>query len=231
MMSEGPQGFAPTPDSMARFHAAAHLLASTFGLPAMEVRDIFGYASDLNIVFLPREFQPFGETFDDRFVFAGPSLGPRSAHSGFSVPATESGEKLLFISLGTVFNQWPEFFEMCFEAFARQPVKVIASVGQQMDIKSFKRVPDNFFLYPQVPQLEVLQKADVFITHAGMNGTMEAVCAGVPLIAIPQMIEQAATAKRIQELGIGIALTRETTTAATLREGFQKIIHDKSYRQ
>ena len=49
-----------------------------------------------------------------------------------------------------------------------------------------------------VPQLDILSQASVFITHAGMGGTGEAIYYGVPMIAIPQMEEQAITARGVQ---------------------------------
>lgn len=52
-----------------------------------------------------------------------------------------------------------------------------------------------------VPQLDILSQASVFITHAGMGGTGEAIYYGVPMIAIPQMEEQAITARQIESWG------------------------------
>ncbi|MDQ1624321.1 MAG: hypothetical protein QOH19_2739 [Actinomycetota bacterium] len=55
----------------------------------------------------------------------------------------------------------------------------------------------------------VLRHADVFLSHAGMNSTMEALCFGVPLVTFPLRPEQEATARRVEELGLGRRLAAE----------------------
>lgn len=59
------------------------------------------------------------------------------------------------------------------------------------------------YIYSFVPQIEVLQHADVFLTHCGMNSVNEAMALGVPMVAMPFINDQLSNAKRIVELGIG----------------------------
>jgi MGT family glycosyltransferase len=81
-----------------------------------------------------------------------------------------------------------------------------------------------------VPQLEVLPHVDVFVTHGGMNSTMESLSFGVPLVVVPQMKEQEMTARRVQELGLGLALESETLTAETLRATVEQVASDLDVR-
>src|SRR5262249_10273098 len=130
---------------------------------------------DRNIVFMPRAFHPFGDTFDERFLFVGPSIKERPAAGDFPLEELDRGTgPILFISLGTVFNNWPEFFDMCFEAFAGTPWRVVLSTGERVDAEVLARAPSNFLARRHVPQLEVLKRAKAFVTHGGMNSTMEA---------------------------------------------------------
>jgi UDP:flavonoid glycosyltransferase YjiC (YdhE family) len=71
----------------------------------------------LNLVFLPREFQVAGETFDERFRFVGPAIGPRAETSPWQPP--DPASRLLFVSLGTAFNERPDFFTRCIQAAGR----------------------------------------------------------------------------------------------------------------
>jgi hypothetical protein len=64
-----------------------------------------GAIAPLNLVFIPREFQPAGETFDSRFHFAGPAIEARTATS----PWTSPGSPLLFISLAHLAYRLPQF--------------------------------------------------------------------------------------------------------------------------
>jgi MGT family glycosyltransferase len=205
-------------------------LCTTYHLPLFDMRQFFMHAEALNIVFLPRAFQPAGETFDERFVFVGPSLLPRQDAADF--PFERLGNQpVLYISLGTVFNNRPDFFQLCFQAFGEQPWQVVLSHGRQIDRADLGLVPANFLLAPSVPQLEILQRASVFITHGGMNSTMEALYYGVPMVVLPQMMEQEMTARRIEELGLGVVLDQENLTAERMREALTRIQQDPMLTQ
>ncbi|MFI6764637.1 macrolide family glycosyltransferase [Streptomyces sp. NPDC050355] len=181
----------------------------------------------LNLVFIPREFQPAGDTFDDRFQFVGPSLGSRE-HAEPWTPADPEAP-VLFISLGTVFNDRPEFYRTCIEAFADGPYQVVMSVGD-LDTALLGDIPPNFDVRPRFPQPAVLRHAAAFVSHAGMNSTMESLYYGVGLITVPQMPEQAANAGRAQELGLGEQLDPATLTAETLRATVARVTSDGAVR-
>jgi MGT family glycosyltransferase len=194
---------------------------------------LMAIAEPLNIVFLPRIFQFSGETFDERFVFVGPSITTRNdaLEVAKELQLESSNEPLLLISLGTVFNNRVDFFQQCFQAFADQPFRVILAYGSRLDRNSLGPIPDNFQAYPYVPQLDVLQHAAAFLTHGGMNSTMEALYYGVPLVVIPQMAEQAMTAKRVTELHLGLDLEAEQVSVEALQAAANQVLSDASFKE
>ncbi|QGK69982.1 hypothetical protein GIY23_11020 [Allosaccharopolyspora coralli] len=157
--------------------------------------------ASLNLVFIPERFQIAAETFDHRFRFLGPAFGSRRRSESWQPAEAES--PLLYISLGTLFNDRPEFYRMCFEAFADSPWQVAISVGQSVAPSDLGEIPTNVEVRQYFPQLAVLERASVFLSHAGMNSTMESLYHGVPLVTVPQMPEQEANARRVEELGLG----------------------------
>ncbi|MBT2626148.1 UDP-glucosyltransferase [Bacillus sp. ISL-32] len=194
-------------------------------LPAVSFEQL-AIPEAFNIVFMPRSFQIKNETFDDRFCFIGPSLGKRSEQERLLLK--EKGDRpLMLISLGTAFNAWPEFYQMCMEAFGGAKWHVIMSVGKSIEPDSLGDIPDNFTVRQSVPQLDVLAEADAFISHGGMNSTMEAMNEGVPLVVIPQMHEQELTAQRVEELGLGIYLPKEEVSVPRLQQAIGNIFSDK----
>ncbi|MFE3590624.1 macrolide family glycosyltransferase [Streptomyces niveus] len=200
-------------------------LLPTFGLPA----DMGAFVTDvakLGIVFLPREFHYEGDTFDERFVFAGPSIGDRSTFQGSWQP--KSDRPVLLVSLGTAATGWPEFFSHALKAFSDSEWHVVMAVGDHIDPAELGELPANFEVSRHVPQLDVLQHARVFLTHAGMNSTMESLYHGVPMVAVPQMNEQRANALRVEELGLGRHLPREEADARTLRAAVDAVAADQS---
>jgi MGT family glycosyltransferase len=224
------QRFQLSPEKMAILNNTLAQLSATYGVPPCDMRSILMHTESLIIVFLPRAFQPGGETFDERYLFVGPSFQPhRDEHLDF--PFGQLGtQPILYISLGTVFNNQANFYSTCFTAFGDTAWQVVLSVGPYIDRAALHPIPGNFIVAPRMPQLEVLSRANLFISHGGMNSVMESLSYGMPLVVIPQISEQAVTARRVQELGLGIALDREMATAERLREAVAQIAHDPSFR-
>ncbi|MFI8091604.1 macrolide family glycosyltransferase [Streptomyces sp. NPDC086080] len=207
---------------------AAKKLAGTlprFGLPA-DPMGFLSHIEKLGIIFLPREFQYAGETFDERFVFTGPCLVERP-YQGTWQPAS-ADRPVVLISLGTSAGGWPEFFGAAIEAFGDSEWDVLITVGGHTDPADLGPLPANVEVRRYAPHLDVLRHARLFITHGGMNSTMESLYNGVPMVVVPQSNEQRANALRVQELGLGRVLAREDTTVQSLREAAAQVVGDAS---
>ncbi len=199
-----------------------------YGCRNMTVKEIFDGQGDLNLVMMQKRLVPNHESFDDRFVFTGVQIGKRTAFGSWKAP--DNGKPLLYSSLGTAFNNWPEYYPILFDAVRGLDINVFAALGW-IQPESLKDVPANVEVGQMVPQLDILSQASVFITHAGMGGTGEAIYYGVPMIAIPQMDEQAITARQIEKLGLGAAfLDKNSITSESLKAAIVKLLEDGSYR-
>src|SRR5205085_3396045 len=97
----------PQHPALAEFGAKLVEFRAGHGLPAPEAADFLGAAEDLNLVFVSEDFQPAADTFDSRYVFVGPGLAGPAAQGMWTPP--ESGDPVLLIALGTLFNERPDF--------------------------------------------------------------------------------------------------------------------------
>jgi UDP:flavonoid glycosyltransferase YjiC (YdhE family) len=79
-------------------------VCTSYGLPPMNLADASMYAEPLNLVFLPKAFQPAGDTFDERYLFVGPSTLPRRQATDVPLGHLSTTRPLLYISLGTRFT-------------------------------------------------------------------------------------------------------------------------------
>ncbi|HYO51949.1 macrolide family glycosyltransferase [Archangium sp.] len=201
------------------------------GLPRMSMGAAFEAVEDLNLIPVPRTYQPDAGLFDERFLFVGPSVLPRNDRGDFPLEQLD-GKPVLLISLGTTpMNQRPDFYAACFEAFRDTRWQVVMACGMGVAPATLGPTPSNILVRQRVPQLDVLQRARVFITHGGMNSTMEGLWHGVPLAVFPQFGDQPLNASRVSELGLGVSLTaHEALDPKVLRETIERLDTDPGYR-
>ena len=194
------------------------------GYPVKNILDII--ANDDNthtIVYTSTEFQPCSETFSDKYAFVGPLVRPAI------VKVEKKRDKLIYISMGTVNNDMMDLYKRCLSAFADTDYQVIMSVGNLVSIEEFGVLPENISVFTHVDQIAVLQQADVFVSHCGMNSVSESLYFGVPLIMLPQTAEQDSVAERVYQLGAGIKLDK--SDASSILGAINKIFADNTYRQ
>jgi MGT family glycosyltransferase len=194
------------------------------GYPVKSVLDIIGNDNETDtVVYTSPEFQPCSETFSGKYAFVGPSIRP------VEEPVEKQREKLVYISMGTVDNDKLALYRNCVEALKDQPYQVMMSVGGQVDVAELGQLPSHISACPRVDQMAVLQQADVFLTHCGMNSVSESLYFGVPLVMLPGTPEQGAVAARAEQLGAGLRL--EDTTPAGIVAALRKVLETPSYRE
>lgn len=157
------------------------------------------------IALFPREFQPEGDTFDERFVFAGPC--PRELRGTWAPP----GDTPVVLATTGV--------QACADAARGMPWHLVAK-GE------VHHPAPNVEVHEDVPQLAVLEHASVFITHGGLGGVMEALHHGVPMIVAPRMTDQRLNGQRVEELGLGVLL--DTVTEESVRSLVCQLMSDSA---
>jgi MGT family glycosyltransferase len=197
------------------------------GLPA--VPDFFANPGDLTLVYTSRLFQPGGDLLDDSFRFVGPSIAKRPHDAEFPFDHLDGGP-VIYVSLGTIFNERPDFFRNCIAAFGNSSYRVVLSVGNSLDLATLGDVPENVLVRRSVPQLELLERADLFFTHGGMNSVSESLWFGVPVIVFPQIGDQFFVSHRVEELGAGVTLTPDQIDPNTLRAQAERILANGTFR-
>ena len=190
------------------------------GYPVKNLLDILQNDNNTNtIVYTSKYFQPYSETFSDRYHFIGPSIRP------IIKPVEKTADKLVYISMGTV-NQNREFYRNCIHVLGQTDWQVIISMGNNSE--HYETLSDNIQIYETVDQMAVLSVADAFITHCGMNSTSEGLFFQVPLVLFPQTSEQDAVAKRVEELGAGVRLKSISEEDVIL--ALQQVLNEPEYK-
>ena len=209
-------------------------LTKRFGKAYPSEQPLFPMRDQLNIVFTARELQPASSIIDDTFCFVGPAINPQVRSEEF--PFDALGQKpIIYLSLGTVHHTNTAFYNTCFDAFADYPGQFILSVGRNTNIDELGSIPSNFIVRTFVPQLEILQRADVFITHGGINSVHEGLYYGVPLILIPHQFEQLLNARCVTARGAGLIideqLRQKKVPATRLRKALHEVLSSPHYTE
>ncbi len=192
--------------------------------------NILSSTAELNIVFSSRYFQPYEKHFDQSYVYIGPDTRLERQEDPMPIKVGE-GQKLVYIAVGTVYKASQEFFRTCMAAFADDRYSVVMSIGKAVDPTALGKIPGNFTVAQFVPQLAVLRQADVFITHGGMSSISEAVLNRVPMVVVPNTIEQSINAANLEKLGAGLYLEHSQVTVETLRNSAQKGVSEPALKE
>lgn len=213
-----------------QFQSLTDTIMEQYDVEIRSPYEVYCNPAPLTLVYTTMEFQPDGEAFDPSYKFVGPSIAARSAQTGFDLPVIQ-GKELIYISLGTVFNQAKDFYKLCFEAFGDTDYRVVLAIGDKVGVSDLGEVPGNFIVKNYVPQMEVLQRTNLFITHGGMNSAHEGLYFGVPLIVIPQSADQPIVAEQVARLEAGIAFPMPSLTANKLREAANQVLSRSSFKE
>jgi UDP:flavonoid glycosyltransferase YjiC (YdhE family) len=169
------------------------------------------------VVAMPRSLQIHPDRVDPRHVFVGHV--PWRRHDGDWTPPRTG--RVALVSLGTTYNRRHDVLRQCVEAFVDGAAEgggwhvVVAAPGAEPGLLGPDR-PDVEVL-PWVPQQDVLARATVFVTAGGTGSVLEGLSAGVPLVVVPQGVEQHVTAARVAALGLGAVVRPVETPADAVR--------------
>lgn len=142
------------------------------------------------------------------------------------------GRPLVYASLGTLQNRLADMFVTIAAAVAPLDVQLVISLGAaDQDVSSLAgRCQGDPIVVPVAPQLQLLDRATLAITHAGLNTALESMTRGVPMVAIPITNDQPGVARRLEWLGLGEVVLPRQLTATRLRQAVERVLGDPGYR-
>lgn len=191
--------------------------------------DLMYIKSDLNIVYTSKYFIQNPEDYDDSFIFIGPPIYDRKEKIDFPFEKLVD-KKVVYISLGTVFNDTNDkLYDIFFKAFGDTDA-VVVMTAYNIDISKFN-IPQNFIVKNYVPQSKILKYTAVAVTNAGVNSVSDLIYHNIPFVAIPIGADQPYQAARVSELGAAISLDKNTLTPEILRDAVAKVQTDPNYLQ
>ena len=179
----------------------------------------------------PKEFDFPIPHLPPQFHYAGPFL---DNHGRDPVPfpwEQLTAKPLIYASMGTLVNGLNNVYGTILQAVGEFPeMQVVLSVGKNVDPSDLGPIAANTIVVRSAPQIELLKRAALCLTHAGLNTTLEALAEGVPLVAIPIGYDQPGVAARITYHRVGEFVEIGNLTARQLSELIVKVTANPSYR-
>jgi len=169
---------------------------------------------------LPAHFHPTGPFVDGAAVADVPFPWERL-----------DGRPLIFASLGTLQNRFPQIFQCIAAAVADLPVQLVMSLGGGLHPEELGPLPGDPIVVAYAPQRKVLERATLMITHAGMNSALDCLALGVPMVAIPIAHDQPNIAQRISYHGCGEVVLLGELTPEALRRATERVLAEPRYRE
>ncbi|MBN2531981.1 MAG: glycosyltransferase family 1 protein [Spirochaetales bacterium] len=155
----------------------------------------------------------------DSCIYFYPGIDLQRKEPEFDWTVIKPREKLVYCSLGTQFHKhytnYLLFFKKIIEIFRKKKnCNLILAIGNHLDKSLLDTTTDNIFIYQVVPQLEILKRADLMISHGGLGSIKEAILFEVPMLLFPVNLEseQNGNAARVvyHKLGLRGCLRKES---------------------
>lgn len=121
-------------------------------------------------------------------------------------------------------------FEAIAAACVGLDVQLVISLGGGMTPEAMSTLEGDPLVVSYAPQLEVLKRAALTITHAGLNTVLESLTHGVPMVAIPIANDQPGVAARIVWAGVGEMISISHLTVDSLRSTIHRVLTQDSYK-
>jgi zeaxanthin glucosyltransferase len=178
----------------------------------------------------PKEFEFPVSPWPTQFHYAGP-FHEEGGRKPVAFPWQRlNGKPLIYASLGTLVNGLEHVYRAILKAVAPlSDAQVVLSVGHNLELEDLGPIPSNTIVVRAAPQLELLKRASLCITHAGLNTTLEALAQGVPMVAIPIGYDQPGIAARIAYHGAGEFVEVGDLTVERLSILIQRVRTNKGY--
>jgi len=139
---------------------------------------------------------------------------------------------LVYVSFGSAAPNFDFFGALCravLDAVADLPLRILFTVGDQSDPGALGPLPRSVHVERWVPQADVMPHAAAMVGHGGSGSTLMAMAAGVPLAVVPLFADQPYNARRIAQIGAGIALEGGVEAVAEVPRAIRTLLEEPRY--
>ncbi|WP_333873808.1 glycosyltransferase [Methylobacter sp.] len=189
----------------------------------------------LELVLFPQQFDFPGAKRNKRY-YAEASIDLDRVQEYFPWERINDDRPLVYSALGTLTgltnSEYENFFNTVIDASTKWPDwNWVISIGNNLKVEHFKSVFDNVIIVNRAPQLELLKKASLMITHGGPNSVKECIYFGVPMIVFPLWFDQPGNVARVTYHGLGLKGDFKKISQKELQGLIEEVTSNPKYRE
>ena len=164
------------------------------------------------------------------FHYAGPFVDEGSRTTMDFPWDRLDGRRLIYATFGTSRSSDLTIFHLIAEACDELCLQLVISLGGRRDPESLRGLAGDAIVVKDLPQLEILKRSTIVISHGGLNTALETLREGKPMIVIPRAFDQPAVAARLERCGVAVALPAKKLTAGKIRSALVTLLSQPGYR-
>mgnify|MGYP003536483685 FL=1 len=192
------------------------------------------YSQIAQIAQLPQELDFPREQIVPWFHYVGPlknssEIEPVSLNSQHFPFEQLNGKPLIYANLGTLQSHNWKIFDYIAEACLDFDVQLVISLGNPNADPAQTNFPGNPLVVPFPPHQQLINRADLVITHAGSTA-VSCLSSGVPMVAVPITTDQPGMAARVARVGAGEVVPLAKLSVPRLKIAIKQVLEDRSYR-
>jgi MGT family glycosyltransferase len=181
---------------------------------------------------LPAALELPGRRLPPGFHYTGPWTDPHArARVTFPWSRLDPSRPLAYASMGTLQNGVLQTFRRIAEACAGLDLQVVISLGGGQDPVMLRHLPGDPIVVGYAPQLELIRRAALTISHGGLNTVLESLERGVPMVVLPVTNDQPGVGTRVERTGVGRSIPVGRLTVVGLRDAVHAVLSEPAYRE
>jgi MGT family glycosyltransferase len=186
------------------------------------------------LVFFPKDLDFPRARTPEGVVFIEGAVDIQRRDGDFPWEQLDDNKPLVYCTLGSVLPfKFPErasqFFQTFMDAMAQRPaLQGVVTIGNYLKADEFN-CPGNVLIASVAPQIQVLKRASLMVSHGGVTGLKESAFMGVPMLLIPVSYDEFGNAARVVYHGLGERLRLKEVSASALGSLIDRVLSDPAY--
>jgi MGT family glycosyltransferase len=195
----------------------------------------------VELVSFPLVFDFPGAEIPGRY-YVGASIYLDGNQPPFSWNRLYGNQPILYCGLGGVLpygdkKKCRKFFRIVIDSSSIRPDwQWVIPIGNNLSIEELGQLPSNVIVINHAPQLEIIKRASIVITHGGANTVKECIYFGVPMIIVSYLesplalVELPLYTARVLYHGLGVNIDSRKLNVARLQNLVDTVDKDSYIR-